>query len=44
MNAFRRMVTVGYNARLFVYIRRPTEPEEMAKQRSEGNMQRDAWY
>jgi len=44
MNPFRRMVTVGNNASVFVYNRRPTEREEMAKQRSEGDMQRDVWY
>jgi len=44
MNPFRRMVTVGHNARVFVYNRRPTEREETAKRRSEGDMQPDAWY
>jgi len=44
MNPFRRMVTVGHNARAFVSNRRPTEQEETVKRRSEGNMQRDAWY
>jgi len=41
-NPFWRMVTVGHNATVFVYIRIPTEPDEMAKLRSEGDMQRDA--
>ena len=44
MNPFRRLVTVGHNARAFVSNRRPTEQEETVKQRSEGDMQRDAWY
>jgi len=43
MNPFRRMVTVGHNARVFDYNRRPTEWEETAKRRSEGDMQRDAF-
>ena len=42
MNPFRHMVTVGRNATVFIYNRIPTEPEEMAKRRSEGDMQRDA--
>jgi len=42
MNPFRRMVTVGHNATVFVYNRIPTEPEEMAKLQSEGDMQRNA--
>ena len=29
---------------VFVYNRIPTEREQMAKLRSEGDMQRDAWY
>jgi len=41
MNPFRRMVTVGHNATVFLYNGIPTEPEEMAKLRSEGNMQCD---
>jgi hypothetical protein len=36
------MVTVGHNARVFVYNRRLTEREETAKQLSEGDMQPDA--
>ena len=44
MNPFRRMVTVGHNARVFVQNWRPTEREETAKRRSEGDMQCDAWY
>jgi len=44
MNAFRRMVTVGQYATVFVYNMIPTEWEETAKLRSEGDMQRDAWY
>jgi len=44
MNAFRRMVTVGYIARVFVEIRKPTEREDMAKQHSEGIEQRDVWH
>jgi len=43
-NPFRRMVTVGHNATVFVLNRIPTEPEEMAKLRSEGDMQRDASF
>jgi hypothetical protein len=30
MNPFRRMVTVGHNARVFVQNRKPTEREETA--------------
>jgi len=41
MNPFRRMLTVGHNARVFVYNRGPTEREETAKRQSEGDMQRD---
>jgi hypothetical protein len=44
MNLFRLMVSVGHNARLFVSNRRTTEQEERAKQRLEGDMQRDTWY
>ena len=44
MNPFRRMVTVGHNARVFVWHKRPTEREEMAKRRSQGDMECDAWY
>ena len=44
MNPFQCMVTVGHNARVFVSNRRPTEQEETAKQRSEGNMERNVWY
>jgi hypothetical protein len=44
MNRFRRMVTVGHNAGVFVWNRRPTKREETAKHRSEGDMQLDAWY
>jgi len=44
MNPFRRMVTVCNNTRVFVYNRRPTEREEMAKWQLEGDMQHDAWY
>jgi len=43
MNPFRRMVTVGHNARVFVWNRRPTEREETAKRRQEGDMWRDVW-
>ena len=38
------MVTVGHNVTVFIQIRRQTEPEEMAKPRSEGDMQCNAWY
>jgi len=41
MNPFRRMVAVGHNATEFVYNWIPTEQEEMAKPRSEGDMQRN---
>jgi len=44
MNPFRRMVTVGHNATVFIYNRIPTEREETAEPRSEGDMQRDASY
>jgi len=44
MNPFQRMVTVGQNATVFIYNRIPTEREETAKPRSEGDMQRDALY
>jgi len=44
MNPFRRMVTVGHNATVFIYNRIPTEREETAQPRSEGNMQCDASY
>jgi len=44
MNPFRRMVTVGHNATVFFYNRIPTEPEEMVKLRSEGDMQCDALF
>jgi len=44
MNPFRCMVTVGPNARVIVETRRPTEREELFKQRLEGNMSCDAWY
>jgi len=44
MNPFRRMVTVGHNAMVFIYNRIPTEREETAEPRSEGDMQRDASY
>ena len=44
MNPFRRMVTVGHNTTAFVYNRIPTEREETAKLRSEGDMQRDTSY
>ena len=44
MISFRRMVTVGHNATVFIYNRIPTKREETAKPRSEGDMQRDASY
>jgi hypothetical protein len=44
MNPFRRVVTIGHNAREFVQNRRPTEREDMVKQQSESNMQHDARY
>jgi len=44
MNPFRRMVTVGHNATVFIYNRIPTKREETAKPRSEGDMQRDVSY
>jgi len=42
MNPFRRMVTVGHNATVFMYNRIPTEGEETAEPRLEGDIQRDA--
>jgi len=39
MNPFRRMVTVGHNATVFIQNRIPTEREAMVKPRSEGDMQ-----
>jgi hypothetical protein len=42
MNPFRRIVTVGHNARVIVENRRPTEREETVKHRSEGDIQHDA--
>jgi hypothetical protein len=44
INPFRRMVTVGHNASGVVKNRRPTEREETAKWRLEGDMQCAAWY
>jgi len=44
MNRFRRIVTVGHNARVIVWNRRPTEREETVKQRSQGDIQRDALH
>jgi len=44
MNPFRRVVTVGLNHTVSIYNRTPTEREETAKSRSEGDMQRDASY
>jgi len=44
MNLFRRMVTVGHNATVSIYNRIPTEREEPANSRSEGDVQRDATY
>jgi len=38
------MVTVGHNATVFIHNRIPTEQEETAKLRSEGDMQRDPSY
>jgi len=38
MNPFRRMVTVGHNARVFVYNTRPTQRKESAKRRLDGDM------
>ena len=43
MSPFRCMVTVGHNPRVFVKYRRPTEREETAKLRYEGDMWPDAW-
>jgi len=44
MNLFRRMVTVGHNATVFIYNRIPSEREETAKLPSECDRQRDASY
>jgi len=44
MNPFRRMVTVGHNATVFVCNWILTEQEETAKLQSQGAMQLDAWY
>jgi len=44
MNPFRRMVTVGHNATVFVCNWILTEQEETAKLQSQGAMQWDAWY
>jgi len=44
MNPFRRMVTAGHNATVSIYNSIPTEREETAKSRSEGDMQRDVTY
>jgi len=44
MNPFRCMVTGGHNTSVFVRNRRPTEREEKVKQRSEHDMESDAWY
>jgi len=44
MNPFQRIVTVGYNARVIVLNRRPTEREETVQQQSEGNIQRNVLY
>jgi len=44
MNPFRRMLTVGHNATVFIYNRIPTEREETAKARSDRDMQRHASY
>jgi len=44
MNPIWRMDTVGQNATVFIYNTIPTEQEETAKPRSEGNMQHDASY
>jgi len=44
MNPFRCMVTVGHNATVFIYNGIPTEREETAKPRSEGDMQSDSLY
>jgi len=44
MNPFRRMVTVGHNATVFIYHRIPLEREDTAKPRLEGDMQRDTSF
>jgi len=44
MNQFWRIVTVGHNASVLVWNRRPTEEKDVVKQRSQGNMRRNAWY
>jgi len=44
MNSFQRRVTVGPNAKLFVYDRIPTEREETAILRSESDTQCDGSY
>jgi len=44
MTPFRRMVTVGQKAIMFIFNRIPTAREETAKPRSEGDMQRDVLY
>ena len=44
MNPFRRLVTLGNNARVWFWNWRLTEREEMGKRRSEGDMQSDTWY
>ena len=44
MNPFRRMVTVGHNATVFIYNRIPTEREETVEPGSEGDKQRDVSY
>jgi len=41
---FRSMVTIGHNATVCVYNRIPTEWEETAKLRSEGDMLCDQWF
>ena len=44
MNPFWPTVTDGHNTRVFSQNRRPTEQEETATLRLEGDMQHDAWY
>jgi len=44
MNSFQRMVTVGPDGKVLVYDRIPTEREETAILRAEGDTQRDGSY
>ena len=44
MNPFRRMVTVGHNATVFIYNTIPTEREATVKPELESDMQRNASY